>query len=678
MFKERVSQSLRSLSLRFVSAVVLVQVVIAGITSTVYASNFTSELDRRSIQNALVPIQLLNDGVLEYNAFGNRDEIEGLVGQPVVNAFVVGVNGNIFFSVQSDFLGTPFQDFYPKDGVDDFDLFKLTEPTSFIDSNGDIVVAAPLVSEDRRTIRFYAFMEISNEVTIIQRNELLRLFALGGLVTVAFTSVVIYVLFNVTIFSRVRQTLGVLNIATGGNLAVRIPNPNKDEIGVLQQGTNAMIARQQEFVNTLEQRVADRTHDLTVSALIARQIATILNTKELFSHLAEQTASAFDFYQVSIFQYNPETEVLQLVAASGATGAEMLALGKQFEIRAQGLVPTAGRTQRFALSNDVRSEQRYAANPILPETRSEVSLPIIFGGQLVGVLDLQSKQIDRFQESDLAFFAAFADQIAVTFNNARLFEEAQVARELAETADKAKSAFLASTSHELRTPLNSIINLTSFVKRGVMGPTTPRQQEVLGLVMQSGQNLLSLINDVLDMSKIESGSLKLYIEDDIDITPIIDQAVNTAESLLTDRPVSLILELCEPMPLLSVDKHRFRQILINMLSNACKFTEEGTIHLNVSMTDGQLLVSVKDTGVGIADEDQDKVFEKFVQTDSGLRQGGGTGLGMPITKSLVEAHHGRIWLTSQLGVGTTFFVSIPIGNTVVPTPILHTIKEAAL
>jgi signal transduction histidine kinase len=240
------------------------------------------------------------------------------------------------------------------------------------------------------------------------------------------------------------------------------------------------------------------------------------------------------------------------------------------------------------------------------------------------------------------------------------FNEAEDARERAEQSDRVKSAFLASMSHELRTPLNSILNFSKFVMRGVMGPVTDRQTETLEKVVKAAKHLLNLINDVLDMSKIESNSLTLFVEEDVDLRPLIQSAVDTAESLLEDKPVEIKVTISEDLPLLRADKQRILQIMLNLLSNACKFTDEGTIHIHAWHEADEVHIRIHDTGVGIAPEDQALVFEAFKQTESGLRQGGGTGLGMPISRSLAEAHQGRLWLEDSADGGATFHVALPV------------------
>jgi signal transduction histidine kinase len=247
--------------------------------------------------------------------------------------------------------------------------------------------------------------------------------------------------------------------------------------------------------------------------------------------------------------------------------------------------------------------------------------------------------------------------------NAQLAErvvETEEARASAERSNQVKSAFLASMSHELRTPLNAVINFTRFVLDGDTGPINDQQAELLSEVVTSGKHLLNLINDVLDMSKIEAGSLNLFIEDHVDLVEMLKNLEATGRSLLIDKPVTLRTEIDSDLPPIRGDRQRILQILLNMVSNACKFTEEGEVTLRAYERDGEIVMEVEDTGPGIAPEDQAMVFEAFKQTRTGLRQGGGTGLGMPIARNLAEAHGGRVWLESEPGHGSTFYVALPL------------------
>lgn len=287
-------------------------------------------------------------------------------------------------------------------------------------------------------------------------------------------------------------------------------------------------------------------------------------------------------------------------------------------------------------------------------------------GQLAERVTLRSQ--DEIGDLSRAF-NSMAEQLQTSFANLeKEIAETQKAREAAERSDQVKSAFLASMSHELRTPLNSVINFTKFVVKGMMGPVTDEQASTLNEVIDSAKHLLNLINDVLDMSKIESGSLRLFVEDNVNIQAVLDQVVSTGKSLIVDRPVQITTEIDGTLPSIRGDRQRLLQILLNIMSNACKFTEEGQIRVRAGQHDGAVTISIHDSGPGIAPEDQSLVFEAFKQTHTGLRQGGGTGLGMPISKNLTEAHGGKMWLESVPGQGATFFVELPIQSAIL-TPV---------
>jgi signal transduction histidine kinase len=243
----------------------------------------------------------------------------------------------------------------------------------------------------------------------------------------------------------------------------------------------------------------------------------------------------------------------------------------------------------------------------------------------------------------------------------------QKAREQAERADQVKSMFLASVSHELRTPLNAIINLTKFVGLGMYGPVNPEQVDILRKVEARSKHLLNLINDVLDISKIETGSLELFVEENVNIGDVVRSAVETAQSLLLGKPVEIVHEIPQDLPPLTGDAQRIQQIVLNLLSNACKFTDRGLIQVCAYRQNGEITISIRDSGPGIAPEDRELIFEAFRQTKDGLRKGEGTGLGLAISRRLAEAHGGRVWLESIVGQGSTFFVALPLETCLTPT-----------
>jgi signal transduction histidine kinase len=411
----------------------------------------------------------------------------------------------------------------------------------------------------------------------------------------------------------------------------------------------------------LEERVAARTRDLKLASDVARQLTTVLDLKELLPQLVAQTKAAFNLYFVSIFLYQPETQRLTLAAGTGEAGRKMLAEGIGFQLDAKpSLVAKAARERQSVVVNDVTQTEAHAQNPNLPDTKSEAVFPMLVGDELIGVLGTQSEIGNRFGPDDVEIFNILAEQIAIAVKNAQLFEaQVELADELRK-ADETKSQFLASMSHELRTPLNAIINFTEMISLEMMGPVNEDQKGLLNQTLDSSQHLLNLINDVLDISKIQAGRLALYVEDDVDLQTELNSAVAMVEPILLNKPVRLVQDVDDTLPPMSGDRRRIRQIILNLLTNAAKFTDEGCITLSIKRQDGHILLTVADTGPGISAEMQSFIFEPFIQTEDGLKHAGGSGLGLPITRSLVEAHGGRLWLESEPDVGAAFFVTLPV------------------
>jgi signal transduction histidine kinase len=252
----------------------------------------------------------------------------------------------------------------------------------------------------------------------------------------------------------------------------------------------------------------------------------------------------------------------------------------------------------------------------------------------------------------------------------------RAAREAAERADQVKSAFLANMSHELRTPLNSVINFTKFIAKGSLGEVNEQQVRLLNKVADSGKHLHMLINDVLDMSKIEAGSLALLVEDNVDLRAIVETVVTTGTGLVGEKAVAITSTIEPNLPSIRGDRQRILQILLNIMSNAAKFTEEGKIDVTATRRGGMVHITMRDTGPGIEAADQEAVFLPFKQTQTGIRQGGGTGLGMPISKSLAEAHGGTLTLESSAGNGTAFTLILPIQSDKL-TPIRFSMSSPA-
>ncbi len=409
----------------------------------------------------------------------------------------------------------------------------------------------------------------------------------------------------------------------------------------------------------LEQRVRERTRDLMMAADVSRHTTTVLSLDTLLPQLTQLTQQGFGLYAVSAFLYDSDDETLRLAARTDANGQAINSPTTLFAINKHtGLVAQAARDRRIMVVNNVESSPAFLPNPMLPKTRSEMVLPMVVGDNLVGVLDMQSDITDRFGEEERQIFTMLTEQIAIAVRNALLFETARAARLAAEEANQTKSKFLANMSHELRTPLNAILNFTAFVADGVMGPVNDDQVDLLNQAIESGKHLLSLINDVLDITKIEAGMMELFIEE-VDLNAILQSVVSVGKGLIKDKPVELITDIEDQLPTTHGDKRRLRQVFLNLMSNATKFTAKGEITLVARRWENGIEVMIRDTGIGIAPEEHYKVFESFKQAKHDLSGAVGTGLGMPISKYFVEMHSGQMWFESETGVGTTFFIRLP-------------------
>jgi signal transduction histidine kinase len=251
-------------------------------------------------------------------------------------------------------------------------------------------------------------------------------------------------------------------------------------------------------------------------------------------------------------------------------------------------------------------------------------------------------------------------QVVVAIENARAYEvEYQAAKQLRELEELRKH-FLSNMSRELRMPLNNIIGFSRVILKGIDGPITDVQREDLNAIHESGRQLLTLINDILDIAQIEAGSMELDIKP-VDFQEIAHSVIPTINALLQGKPIEFHYDIRPDLPPVLADAHRLRQVLVKLLSNAAKFTHEGEIKLHVWADTRQIIASVIDTGIGIPDQDRDKAFEMFRQiSQPGLPNARGTGLGLTFSKEIVEMHGGDIWFESKEGKGTTFTITLPI------------------
>jgi signal transduction histidine kinase len=292
--------------------------------------------------------------------------------------------------------------------------------------------------------------------------------------------------------------------------------------------------------------------------------------------------------------------------------------------------------------------------------RAVVAVPLVREGHLIGALTMNRKTPGEFPPETIELLRTFATQSALAIQNARLFHEIEDKSRQLEAASQHKSEFLANMSHELRTPLNAIIGFSEVLSDRMFGELNEKQEEYLQDIHASGQHLLSLINDILDLSKIEAGRMELELTD-FDLPSASENALILVRERAVRRGIALSTTIDKNLGTIRGDERKVKQVLLNLLSNALKFTPEGgRIDLRAAMNEGMAEISVTDTGVGIAPEDQKVIFEEFRQVGTADKKVEGTGLGLALSRKFIELHGGRIWVQSQVGHGSTFTFTLPV------------------
>lgn len=345
----------------------------------------------------------------------------------------------------------------------------------------------------------------------------------------------------------------------------------------------------------------------------------------------------------------------------------------------QGIPGNAVKLKKPLIIKDVRNDPRYlnVNNP----TRSELAVPMMYNGSAIGAFNIESDKVDNFDEDDMVLLSSFADQASIAIRNAQLYEEIKKFNlELKLKIDKAteelrnankelerlnqiKSDFVSTVSHELRTPLTSIQGYVSLICDGDAGPITEEQKEFLQIVKEESQRLTRLITDILDISKIEAGKMNVILKD-FNILDFMGSYKKEIKNMALPKGIKVEIKQPARLPNVKADADKIKQIFNNLVSNAIKFSGENTtLSIEIKKSLDNIQVDVSDQGIGISEKDLENIFEKFQQVDSKMtRKAGGTGLGLPITKHLVEAHGGKIWVKSKVGKGSVFSFSLPVRN----------------
>jgi signal transduction histidine kinase len=454
-----------------------------------------------------------------------------------------------------------------------------------------------------------------------------------------------------------------------GNLDQKLDVRTGDELQDLAEQFNKMAADLKESYTGLERKVEERTRELkhalefqTATGEILRVISgTITDTQPVFEAIVRSCLALFRGSRVAIgLVRDGQYEVQARASAFGDTGGPLrLPLDGQsgvgrciLESRVVHIPDTEAASEEFPRSRALAVEQGY---------RSLVSVPLRREGSGIGAVSVLRPEARAFTDKEITLLTTFADQAVIAIENVRLFNEIQEKSRQLEIANKHKSDFLANMSHELRTPLNAIIGFSEVLMEKMFGEVNEKQLDYLKDIHESGRHLLSLINDILDLSKIEAGRMDLEV-----CAFHLPTALQNALTLVRERAqrhgIALSLAVDPGLGEFQADERKFKQIMLNLLSNAVKFTPEGGAVAVAAGPNGTMIeISVADTGVGIAPEDQEAVFEEFKQVGRDYtKKAEGTGLGLALTRRFVELHGGAIRLQSSPGKGSTFTFTLPI------------------
>jgi signal transduction histidine kinase len=418
----------------------------------------------------------------------------------------------------------------------------------------------------------------------------------------------------------------------------------------------------------LEEKVEVRTRELAQSveelrALgeVSQAVNSTLDVETVLDTIVTKAVQLSGTDAGAIYVFDESLKQFRLRSTYGMTD-EMIAGIKEHRVGVGDALEQAAARRALVQIADLRDQPASAVHDLILKAgyRALLVVPLLGPEETLGALVVRRKQPGEFPKQTTDLLQTFAAQSVLAIQNARLFREIEAKSRQLAVASEHKSQFLANMSHELRTPLNAILGYTELIIDSIYGEVPVKMREVLERVQSNGRHLLGLINDVLDLSKIEAGQLTLTIVD-YSIPDVVHTVLSAVEPLATGKHLALKSELAPNLPRMRGDERRIAQVLLNLVGNAIKFTDAGQVAVRASAANGSFTLAVCDTGPGIPESDRDKIFEEFQQADtSTTRTKGGTGLGLAISKRIVEMHGGRIRVESAIGKGSTFFVTVPV------------------
>jgi len=489
------------------------------------------------------------------------------------------------------------------------------------------------------------------------------------IVAISLTSIVITRRYITRPLSKLQNSATLI---ASGELEAPIDTGSRDEIGVLAQDLDAMRGSIKEARENLEHKVEQRTRELSRSieeleALgeVSQAVSSTLDLQTVLTTIVTRAVDLSESDEGIIYQFDEDTQTFRSTATHKTAPEHLEAVQAAPIHLGEGAIGHAAVTRKPVQVPDIRDEQQFVAPQVRRVLvklglRSLLAIPLYRESRLLGGLLVFRQSLGNFSDDVVNLLQTFANQSVLAIHNARLFQEIQDKSRQLEIASEHKSQFLANMSHELRTPLNAILGYTELIVDNIYGEVPEQIASVLERVDRNGRHLLTLINDVLDISKMEAGQLSMSFND-YSMQEIVGNVIVAVESLGDEKNLELKADVSPDLPLGKGDEQRITQVLLNLVSNAIKFTDEGGVTVKAIVSDDAFQVSVTDTGMGISEADQEMIFEEFQQADgSATRAKGGTGLGLAIARRIVEMHGGRLWVESTLNRGATFTFTLPV------------------
>ena len=491
--------------------------------------------------------------------------------------------------------------------------------------------------------------------------------------------------------------------------------PSEREAKALQELKRSVAQRDLYFreLTKTNQRFEEKVRELSVVRRIGESLKYTRDVRKVFEVIIDTIIDESNAENCSLWLLNKELGELSVKAARGqmdeeisyyhtAPGTHRFRLGEGVAgwVAQHGeplAIPESSTGDVVRLFPELDERGEPVDIPDLPQVPqfvpgqsarrigSLLCLPLVIDNEVVGVVNMSHPRERAFQPEDQQLMTIVTDQVAIALSNVQIFDdlqqlnvvledevekataelrrtnvELQLANEEIQAASQMKSQFLAHMSHELRTPLNAIIGFSEILEDETFGSVNDRQKRYIQNILKSSRHLLELINDILDLTKVEAGKMEL-VQTEFILAECLGQSIDVVDPLASSKSIEVVQEITPSIGIVNADEGRIKQIFLNLLSNAIKFTpEEGTVTVTVVEKDSVIEISVSDTGIGIKKEYQDLIFSEFRQVEETYaRRYEGTGLGLALTKRLVELHSGRIWVESEEGKGSTFYFTLP-------------------